>query len=202
MKGFLIPVAATALLLTGMQTATAGGGCGMYKSKHHHAMMKGHPYYYGMPQAYRMGHYGHMKQKEIGAYGMQKTAQVQPNLVEVASSTGSFNTLIAAVKAAGLADTLAGEGPYTVFAPTDEAFAKLPAGTLEGLLADKSKLTQVLTYHVVPGKLDANAVSGVSKFTTVEGSELPVADIKIAKTDVMASNGIIHVIDEVLIPEA
>ncbi|MDJ0805262.1 MAG: fasciclin domain-containing protein [Gammaproteobacteria bacterium] len=122
-------------------------------------------------------------------------------MVGVASSAGSFNTLITAVKAAGLLDTLSGEGPYTVFAPTDAAFAKLPEGTLDALLADKSKLTEILTYHVVPGRVDAAAVSGVSKLSTVQGSELPVADIKIAKTDVKASNGVIHVIDEVLIPD-
>jgi uncharacterized surface protein with fasciclin (FAS1) repeats len=99
-------------------------------------------------------------------------------------------------------DTLTGKGPFTVFAPTDEAFAKLPEGTLEALLADKDKLTQILTYHVVPGKVNAEAVSGVSKLSTVQGNELPVADIKIAKTDIKASNGVIHVIDEVLIPDA
>ena len=85
-----------------------------------------------------------------------------PDIVDTAVSAGSFSTLVKAVQAAGLVDTLKGDGPFTVFAPTDEAFAKLPAGTLEALLADKDKLAQVLTYHVVPGKLDAKAVTGVS----------------------------------------
>lgn len=204
MNNFLIPVAATALILTATETTFAGPGCGSYKANYHRAMMAhgAHGTYgmYGMPRAYATGLHGEIKQ--VG-YGPQATqAKAAPNIVEVAASAGSFNTLITAVKAAGLADTLMGEGPYTVFAPTDAAFAKLPAGTLEGLLADKSKLIQVLTYHVVPGKLDASAVAGVSKLATVEGSELPVASIKIAQTDVMASNGVIHVIDEVLIPEA
>jgi uncharacterized surface protein with fasciclin (FAS1) repeats len=109
---------------------------------------------------------------------------------------------VQAVQAAGLVDTLKGDGPYTVFAPTDEAFAKLPPGTVEALLNDKEKLTQVLTYHVVPGKLDAKAVTGMSTLPTVEGSDLPVASIRIATTDIMTSNGIIHVIDEVLIPQS
>ena len=205
MKTFLVAAAATALLLTVMQVATAGPGCGMYQSNFHRASMAhhGHGYHrYGMPQAYPTGHHGQMTQSGYGDETLQKEAKAEPNIVEVAASAGSFNTLISAVKAAGLIDTLSGDGPFTVFAPTDEAFAKLPAGTLERLLADKAKLTQVLTYHVVAAKLDANAVSGVSKLATVEGSELTVANINIAKTDVMASNGVIHVINEVLIPEA
>ena len=134
-----------------------------------------------------------------GGYGMATPAK--PDIVDTAVAAGSFNTLVKAVQAAGLVDTLKSEGPFTVFAPTDEAFAKLPAGTLESLLADPDKLAQVLKYHVVPGKLDANAVTSVSQLSTVEGSALPVGDIAIAKTDIMTSNGIIHVIDEVLIPQ-
>jgi uncharacterized surface protein with fasciclin (FAS1) repeats len=124
----------------------------------------------------------------------------KPDIVDTAVSTGSFNTLLKAVQAAGLVDTLKGDGPYTVFAPTDAAFAKLPEGTLESLLADKEKLAAVLKYHVVPGKLDANAVTSKTALPTAQGSTLPVGDIKIADTDIMTSNGIIHVIDEVLIP--
>ena len=134
-----------------------------------------------------------------GGYKMQEAAQ--PDIVDTAAAAGSFSTLIQAVQAAGLADTLKGDGPYTVFAPTDEAFAKLPAGTLDALLADKEKLTQVLTYHVVPGKLDAKQVTGMTQLATVQGSELPVASISITETDIMTSNGIIHVVDEVLIPQ-
>lgn len=135
----------------------------------------------------------------VGSYQKQVAG---PDIVDTAVSAGSFNTLVRAVQAAGLEDTLRGDGPYTVFAPTDEAFAKLPPGTVEALLNDKEKLTQVLTYHVVPGKLDAKAVTSMSKLATVEGSELPVASIRIATTDIMTSNGVIHVVDEVLIPQS
>jgi uncharacterized surface protein with fasciclin (FAS1) repeats len=133
-----------------------------------------------------------------GGYTTQKAAQ--KDIVDTAVAAGSFSTLVEAVQAAGLAGTLKGDGPYTVFAPTDEAFAKLPAGTLEALLADKDQLTKVLTYHVVPGKLDASQVTGMTRLATVEGSDLPVSSISITDTDIMTSNGIIHVIDEVLIP--
>ncbi len=129
-------------------------------------------------------------------------------IVETAIAAGSFKTLVTAVKAAGLVETLSGDGPFTVFAPTDEAFAKLPAGTLESLLADKDKLTAVLTYHVVPGKVTAQDVMKLSSARTVQGSNLSidtssgvmVDDAKVIKADVMASNGVIHVIDTVLIP--
>lgn len=132
-----------------------------------------------------------------------------PNLVEVASSAGSFTTLIQAVQAAGLEQTLSGPGPFTVFAPTDEAFAKLPAGTLEGLLADNAQLTKVLTYHVVSGKVMAADVVTLTSAPTVEGSELAVDasggsvkvdDALVTQTDIEADNGVIHVIDTVLIP--
>ncbi len=132
-----------------------------------------------------------------------------PNLVEVASSAGSFTTLVQAVQAAGLQDTLAGPGPFTVFAPTDEAFAKLPAGTVESLLADTAQLTKVLTYHVVSGKVMAADVQGLSSAPTVEGSDLAidtsgggvkVNDATVTQADIEADNGVIHVIDTVLIP--
>ena len=106
------------------------------------------------------------------------------------------------LKAAGLVDTLKGEGPFTVFAPTDEAFAKLPEGTLEGLLADKAKLGKVLTYHVVPGKVMSSDLAGVASLKTVEGSDLMVADIQVSGADIATSNGVIHVVNEVLIPQA
>jgi len=134
-------------------------------------------------------------------YGMKEAkAAPKPDIVDTAVAAGSFTTLVKAVQAAGLVDTLKGDGPFTVFAPTDEAFAKLPAGTLESLLADKEKLAAVLKYHVVPGKLDASAVTSRTELETAQGTALPVGDIKIANTDIMTSNGIIHVIDEVLIP--
>lgn len=132
------------------------------------------------------------------------------DIVAVASSAGSFNTLVAAVKAAGLVETLQGAGPFTVFAPTDEAFAKLPKGTVEDLLKpeNKEKLVAILTYHVVPGKVTAADVKTM-KAKTVNGKELSlkVADGKVSvdnasvlKADVMAKNGVIHVIDHVVLP--
>ncbi len=132
------------------------------------------------------------------------------NIVQVASGAGQFNTLVAAVTAAGLAETLSGPGPFTVFAPTDEAFAKLPAGTVEDLLKpeNKEKLVAILTYHVVPGKVLAADVS-TSSPKTVNGKELEikvndgkvtVGGANVVATDVAASNGVIHVIDAVVLP--
>lgn len=131
-----------------------------------------------------------------------------PNIVDVAVSNGSFTTLVAAVQAAGLVDTLSGPGPFTVFAPTDDAFAKLPAGTVEGLLADKDKLTAVLTYHVLAGKVSAADAATVTSATTVQGGDLTidasngvkVNDATVVIADVAADNGVIHAIDTVLIP--
>lgn len=135
------------------------------------------------------------------------------DVVQTAVDAGSFKTLVSAVKAAGLVETLQGSGPFTVFAPTDEAFAKLPAGTVENLLKpeNKSKLVAVLTYHVVPGKVMSNDIAG--KKTTVksvEGSELKVDatsgvkvdNAKVVKPDIEASNGVIHVIDTVIMPQS
>lgn len=133
------------------------------------------------------------------------------DIVDTAVSAGSFNTLVTAVKEAGLVETLKGEGPYTVFAPTDEAFAKLPPGTLEKLLADKHQLRAVLLYHVVPGKVTSDQVVKLSQATTAEGSPVAihadsscgtvqVGQAKVVQADVMASNGVIHVIDTVLLP--
>jgi uncharacterized surface protein with fasciclin (FAS1) repeats len=133
------------------------------------------------------------------------------DIVDTAVSAGSFKTLVAAVKAAGLVDTLKGPGPFTVFAPTDEAFAKLPAGTLEELLKpeNKEKLVAILTYHVVPGRATAKDVAGMSSTKTVNGKELKlkaddgkvmVGKATVIKPDVEASNGVIHVVDTVLLP--
>ena len=132
------------------------------------------------------------------------------DIVQTAVAAGSFNTLAMALEAAGLVETLKGEGPFTVFAPTDEAFAKLPAGTLDALLADKAKLTQVLTYHVVPGTVKSGDVARLTSAKTVNGQELAVASsggkvtvggASITQADIAASNGVIHVIDTVLLPE-
>ena len=130
------------------------------------------------------------------------------DIVDTAVAAGSFNTLVAAVKAAGLVDTLKSPGPFTVFAPTDDAFAKLPEGTLEALLNDKEKLTAILTYHVVAGKMMASDVVSKTSLKTVQGQSLQVStsdgvkigNANIIKTDIQASNGVIHVIDSVLIP--
>ena len=133
------------------------------------------------------------------------------DIVETAVSAGSFKTLAAALKAADLVETLKGTGPFTVFAPTDEAFAKLPAGTLENLLKpeNKAKLAAILTYHVVPGKVMAADIKP-GKVKTVNGSEVAltmadgkvkVNEAKVVKADIETSNGVIHVIDAVLIPE-
>jgi uncharacterized surface protein with fasciclin (FAS1) repeats len=132
------------------------------------------------------------------------------NIVETAVSAGSFKTLVTAVQAAGLEETLKGKGPFTVFAPTDEAFAKLPKGTVEGLLQDKTKLAQVLTYHVVAGKVMAGDVIKLDSATTVQGQSVQfgrnngsvtVDKANVVKTDIACSNGVIHVIDAVILPQ-
>jgi uncharacterized surface protein with fasciclin (FAS1) repeats len=138
----------------------------------------------------------------------EKASANQMNIVEVAASAGTFNTLLTAAKAAGLAETLASGGPFTVFAPTDEAFAKLPEGTVEALLEDTEQLKAVLLYHVVSGKVTAADVAGLKRAETLQGGELKIDtsygvkinDAKVVKADVMASNGVIHVIDTVLLP--
>lgn len=130
------------------------------------------------------------------------------DIVDTAVSAGSFTTLVAAVQAAGLVDTLKGAGPFTVFAPTDEAFAKLPAGTVESLLNDIPQLTKILTYHVVSGKVLAADVVKLTSAKTVEGSEVKIDasngvkinDSTVTTADVVADNGVIHIIDSVLLP--
>ena len=135
------------------------------------------------------------------------------DIVDTAVGAGSFKTLVAAVQAAGLVETLKGAGPFTVFAPTDEAFAKLPAGTVESLLKpeNKEKLVAVLTYHVVPGKVMAADVVKLTEAPTVQGSKAKVKVVdgtvmidnaKVVKTDIETSNGVIHVIDAVILPPA
>jgi uncharacterized surface protein with fasciclin (FAS1) repeats len=130
------------------------------------------------------------------------------DIVDTAVAAGQFNTLAAALKAAGLVDTLKGKGPFTVFAPTDAAFAKLPKADLDALLKDKAKLAAVLTYHVVPGKVMAADVAA-GKVKTVQGSDLTVSttggvmvdNAKVVTTDIVADNGVIHVIDSVVMPQ-
>ncbi len=135
------------------------------------------------------------------------TAALAADIVETAVQAGSFKTLVAAVQAAGLVDTLKGPGPFTVFAPTDEAFAKVPKDALDALLKDKAALTKVLTYHVVSGKVMAADVKA-GKVRTVQGAELTlgttggvtVDNARVTAADVVASNGVIHVIDTVVMP--
>jgi uncharacterized surface protein with fasciclin (FAS1) repeats len=131
-----------------------------------------------------------------------------PDIVDTAVAAGQFTTLVTAVQEAGLVETLKGEGPFTVFAPTDDAFAALPAGTLDALLADPEQLRAVLTYHVVADAVPASEVVELDRVPTVQGGMLPVSTMdgvqigaaKVIQADVMASNGIIHVIDTVLVP--
>ena len=141
---------------------------------------------------------------------MNKMDSSKKDIVDTAVAAGSFKTLATALEAAGLVDTLKGPGPFTVFAPTDAAFAKLPAGTVEGLLKDKPKLTAILTYHVVPGnvkaadvvKLDsAKTVNGQSVAIKVVDGKVMVDNATVTTADIEASNGVIHVIDTVLLPK-
>ena len=144
------------------------------------------------------------------AQGYAETAAASGDIIETAIAAGSFKTLAKAINAAGLTETLKAEGPYTVFAPTDEAFAKLPKGALDELLKDKAKLTAVLTYHVVPGKVTSQEVAGMTSAKTVNGQELSIkareGKVKVNKAnisaaDIAATNGVIHVIDQVLMPK-
>lgn len=142
--------------------------------------------------------------------GSTGSTTAKQDIVDTAVAAGSFTTLATALEAAGLVDTLKGPGPFTVFAPTDAAFAKLPAGTVEGLLNDKAKLTSILTYHVVPGKVMAAEVVNLDSAKTVNGQsvtinvvdgKVQVDNATVAQADIEASNGVIHVIDTVILPQ-
>jgi uncharacterized surface protein with fasciclin (FAS1) repeats len=144
--------------------------------------------------------------------GLSWGASPAKDIVDTAVGAGSFNTLVAAVKAAGLVDTLKGKGPFTVFAPTDDAFKKLPPGTLEDLLKpeNKEKLKGILTYHVVAGKVmakdvvkmkSAKTVNGQSVTISMKDKDVMVDNAKVTKTDIVCSNGVIHVIDAVVLPK-
>ena len=145
------------------------------------------------------------------AVGLSVTAgSHRQDIVDTAVAAGSFKTLAAALQAADLVDTLKGKGPFTLFAPTDEAFQKLPPGALDALLADKAKLAAVLTYHVVPGKVWAAEAMKLNSAKTVNGQNLTIRvkegavlvdNAKIIQTDLAASNGVIHVIDSVILPK-
>ena len=155
---------------------------------------------------------GHHEAMDHGKKAVMKEME-NNDIVDVAVAAGSFNTLAAALTAAGLVDTLKGDGPFTVFAPTDAAFAKLPEGTVQSLLLpeNKDKLIAILTYHVVAGEVDSAAVMKLNKAKTVNGKDVQIsassAGVKIngatvVKADIGASNGIIHVIDTVILPPA
>ena len=140
--------------------------------------------------------------------GSAYAAGHEMDIVDTAVSAGNFTTLVAAVEAAGLVETLKGEGPFTVFAPTDEAFAALPEGTVEGLLADPEALAAILTYHVVPGKVMSTDLSDGMMATTVNGADVTIMteggvmvnEANVTSADIEASNGVIHVIDAVILP--
>jgi uncharacterized surface protein with fasciclin (FAS1) repeats len=144
----------------------------------------------------------------IAASTLLAGAAAAKDIVDTAVSAGQFNTLATALKAAGLVDTLKGPGPYTVFAPTDEAFAKIPKADLDALLSDKAKLTSVLTYHVVPGRVMAKdvkpgavkTVQGSAVTVKAAGGKVMVDNATVTKTDIAADNGVIHVIDTVILP--
>jgi uncharacterized surface protein with fasciclin (FAS1) repeats len=144
----------------------------------------------------------------ISAIALASVAVQAKDIVDTAVAAGDFKTLAVALEKAGLIETLKGKGPFTVFAPTDAAFAKVPKADLDALLADKAKLTAVLTYHVVPGKVMAADVKA-GKVKTVQGSELTIGTsggvmvdgAKVVKTDIVADNGVIHVIDSVVLPK-
>lgn len=136
-------------------------------------------------------------------------ARAADDIVETARAAGSFNTLLTAAEKAGLVETLQGDGPFTVFAPTDEAFARVPKATLDGLLADKEQLKKVLLYHVVPGKVTAAQVVKLDSAKTAQGQpvtiksrggQVMINQAKVIKADIPASNGVIHVIDAVILP--
>ncbi|MEO9824359.1 MAG: fasciclin domain-containing protein [Paracoccaceae bacterium] len=143
--------------------------------------------------------------------GSAFAGSMKKDIVDTAVEAGSFETLVAAVQAAGLVETLKGDGPFTVFAPTDEAFAALPAGTVEDLLLpeNKDKLAAILTYHVVPGKVMSTDLSDDMMATTVQGTDVMidldngvmVQDASVVSSDIETSNGVIHVIDKVILPE-
>lgn len=163
-----------------------------------------------------MTQFGHIAAAVLAAVGLAagsvSVRAAEKDIVDTAIAAGQFNTLATALRSAGLVDTLKGPGPFTVFAPTDAAFAKLPPGTLQGLLKpeNKAKLTAILTYHVVPGKVMTHDVVKLTEAKTVNGQMLRIRasagkvmvnDAKVTSTDIQASNGIIHVVDSVILPD-
>jgi uncharacterized surface protein with fasciclin (FAS1) repeats len=214
------------LNVASVQNAVAGDGCTRSNAADGHADIGAgtmHQSYADMssntpydaapmrPTSIRSAMYWGTQSPQVVKTGM--TAQdgvASGDIVDVAVGAGSFETLVTAVKAAGLVDTLKGDGPFTVFAPSDEAFAKIPKEQLAALLADKDALIAVLTYHVVPGKVMAADVVGLDRATSVQGSSITidtsegvkVDGANVVMTDIEASNGVIHVIDTVIMPKS
>ena len=166
------------------------------------------PAVYQGPQAYNRYRVMNVGHHMGGGHTKAMTKPDQKDIVDIAMSSDDFSTLVAAVKAAGLVDTLKADGPYTVFAPTNEAFAKIPKDQLDAVLKDKDALTKVLTYHVVPGKVMAADVTKLSSAKTVQGQSISidtrdgvkVDNARVIKADIVAENGVIHVIDTVILP--
>ena len=175
---------------------------------------QGHTQTYGAHMNFKIGKLAAVTATVIGlALGSASAFSANKDIVDTAVEAGQFKTLAAALGAAGLVDTLKGSGPFTVLAPTDEAFAKLPAGTVENLLKpeNKAKLTEILTYHVVDGNVmaadvvklsEAKALNGMMVKVKVSGDTVMINDATVTSTDIAASNGVIHVIDTVLLPPA
>ncbi len=186
-----------ALLTLGAVTAASAGQSGYGHMAH--AVYGGN----------ESGNSGYMIKTGMYKSSGEKAGAPHGDIVAVAVGAGDFNTLVAAIKAADLVETLQGPGPFTVFAPTDEAFAKIPKADLDALLANKEKLTAVLTYHVVSGKVMAADVVNLKSAKTVQGESVTidasdgvkVDGATVVKTDIMASNGVIHVIDTVIMPK-
>ena len=200
-KSKLLTAVIAAMFVTAPMVASAGN-CD-YTKKMKSAQYQGHS---------MQGNYSHaVHNNAMSQGGFIKVGAHSPkaDIVDTAVQAGSFNTLVTAIKAAGLVDTLKGQGPFTVFAPTDEAFAKVPADALNGLLADKDALRKVLLYHVVAGKVTADQVVKINSAATAQGSNVMinasngvmVNNAKVVKADIMTSNGVIHVIDTVLMPK-
>lgn len=189
------------VMLTAATALAVGAGCENQQSRQMQPAQHPEP---------AMGYYEASYTSTCGTEGDQAAMQERGNIVETAAAAGQFNTLLKAATEAGLADTLAHGGPFTVLAPTDAAFAKLPAGTLDSLLADKEQLKAVLLYHVLPGRVTSDQITQRIHAKTAQGAMLEVMpshgtvavgpNAKVTAADVHASNGVIHVIDAVLIP--
>lgn len=190
-------------------------GYGKWGHYGHHPMKKSYRKYGKPADAYRSNmtsSYGGAKSGKPSAYGGAHSSgygdtavkaartSTQKDIVGVASAAGNFSTLISAVKAAGLAETLTGKGPFTVLAPNDAAFSELPKEQVAGLMSDTEALKDVLTYHVIAGELSAADLLEKGEATTVNGANVSVAQLDVAKADIKASNGVIHVLNSVLIP--